>query len=1028
MKKNKALDSDAIFEKKKWISITGLCNNNCLFCLDKGRPDTYHRPKKEVMQEIKAARDEGCTKLILSGGDPTIHPDIVELVAFGKSLGFSKVQVITNGRMFASERFTIDMIRAGLDEVTFSIHGHNQTVHDLHTSVTGSFRQVMKGVKNVQKHDVIINTDTCITKINYRMLPEIIRFIVEVVGITEVNLMNMVPEGNAWKYRNMILYDPKLVAPYIKKVIDYCIARDVVLWLSRVPPEVLEGYEEFIEDPYKLVDEVRGRLPMLKDTVRPKCKGEKCRFCNISRICHDLLRLNMDRSQEKAYDEIVELNQDNLKGNVRDNALLVYPEPTKRLQDYDPPKISKVIKYLKMNDRDGVYVKGIPPCILMRNGIRNIRTVKETVDYEKYHENKDFLGLAQELACKSKMKRLSCDECILKDGCEGIYINYVRRFGPQEFVPVKSREIRINLECNQNCIFCNTDEGADGIVTDREAVLEEIDKMAKEGVNYLIISGKEPTLCKHLEEYISYAKTKGLFKIELQTNAVMCSDSAYAKEIRNKGLTHAFISLHAADEEMSAKITRAPQTFDKTVSGINNLKALGVEITINIVINRFNKGSMSEIVRFISSEFGRPNIVFSYMSPVAEALKNLDALPKISDVLPDLFSAFERCLAYGINFRMAARCGIPLCMLGDYKVYHDEHIERRFLDTDDKKKPDCIDCIYHDHCSGLWNEYIKVYGTSEIKPVLPMTDVEINIGKACNNRCRFCMSNGPDKVMKFAQYHDLKKDVINAASEGYSQISILGGEPTIYPNIIPLVRLMRKNGFNNIRIISNGRRLSEPLFLRKLVRSGVNNFSISMHGHDRQVCDYLAGVKGCFDEQDKALDNFMEIADLIRPPSINLVLNKLNYINLHLILDYFQSKGIKEVRLNSMMSDSGYAAINVRELLPRFSDIIPYVERVMEIEGVSLSDFPLCVFSGMFDIQHIMQKIGECKLDKNTNNISYNIEGEIHSKKEFIWRKRRINEMKQYVSSCNRCRLKYACEGVWIDYIKLYGESEFLPL
>ena len=41
--RNRFLDADCIFEKKIWISTTGLCNNNCIFCLDGERTDRYHK-------------------------------------------------------------------------------------------------------------------------------------------------------------------------------------------------------------------------------------------------------------------------------------------------------------------------------------------------------------------------------------------------------------------------------------------------------------------------------------------------------------------------------------------------------------------------------------------------------------------------------------------------------------------------------------------------------------------------------------------------------------------------------------------------------------------------------------------------------------------------------------------------------------------------------------------------------------------------------------------------------------------------
>ena len=145
-------DADCIFEKKKWISVTGLCNDNCRFCLDKDRPDMYHHDIKKVKKEIKKSRDDGATKLILSGGEPTIHPNIIDFVRYAKELKYNKIQVITNGRMFSNKEWTDKILEAGLTETTFSVHGYNPKTHDEATRTKGSFKQIVKGIINIRKN------------------------------------------------------------------------------------------------------------------------------------------------------------------------------------------------------------------------------------------------------------------------------------------------------------------------------------------------------------------------------------------------------------------------------------------------------------------------------------------------------------------------------------------------------------------------------------------------------------------------------------------------------------------------------------------------------------------------------------------------------------------------------------------------------------------------------------------------------------------------------------------------------------
>lgn len=1018
-RRNMVIDSESVFEKKKWISITGLCNNNCIFCLDKGRPDTHHRDTVGIKKEIKQAYREGNTKLILSGGDPTTHPDLIDLVQYAGYMGFPKIQVITNGRMFSSRDFTDRIIGAGLAEVTFSIHGFNSSIHDSMTRVPGSLKQVIRGVQNVRRHQhMIINTDTCITRMNYSYLLKTIRFIVERLGIMEVNLMSMVPAGNAWKNRERVMYDYKEVAPYVRQVIDYCTAKGVVLWLSRFPGKYLKGYEGFIENPHKLVDEVRGRRDILKDTARPVCMGERCNHCSIQPICKDLIV----PEEGCPYDQIMDLEQDTRSRVVYDKDkkyLLRLKPPAKRLTDYKgyAVRMDEAARKLKSFDHSNVYVYGIPQCVLMRHGLKNIVSVRGGC-FGDYSD--DILEYADRLSTRVMIKEESCDACIFNCGCAGVYRNYARLFGFGEILPIKSAEIRINNRCNQDCLFCNTDANAQNMVMDKGSAFSLVDEWSSQGYNYLVISGKEPTLEAWLADLIAYAVQKGFLKIELQTNAVELADCALSGSLIKAGLTHAFVSLHADTEELSREITKAPGTFEKTLKGIDNLKGIG--LTVNVVVNSLNYRRLAKIVEMVHKRYNVQGIVFSVAAPVVKALENPEIVPDYKEITPYLKEAFDSCIGRGICFRIPSRCGIPLCLVDDYKEYHDEYLEPRFYDESDKVKLDaCKDCAHCDICSGVWREYLKMHGPSGFAPVRRSRDIDINVGRVCNNNCRFCMTQDPDVVPRFADFDDLKRDVIYAAKRGYENVTFLGGEPTIYPRIMELVSLARRNGFETIHIVSNGRRFSDKVFLERLLENGVNRVSVSIHSHIEEVEDYLTGSNGGFIEKVRGLRNLAQYSEMVY---INIVANKLNMDSLDESLAFFKEMGFENFRINSMMCHSGNSRINSRELVPSFVDMVPVIERVVaRYPKLSIGDFPPCVFNSP---QSVMPRIGEYLRDKDTSNIFYEMTDQKH-KDIFQWKERRKNNLKGYAKRCEECSLYSECEGVWNQYLEIFGEEEFVP-
>jgi pyruvate-formate lyase-activating enzyme/SAM-dependent methyltransferase len=104
------------------------CNNACRFC--------HALPHRGLDLDLAEARrridwvaDAGASQVVLSGGEPTIRADLVDLVHHAARRGLS-AGLISNGRMLAYDRLRRDLVAAGLRDVWLSIHGHRAATHD----------------------------------------------------------------------------------------------------------------------------------------------------------------------------------------------------------------------------------------------------------------------------------------------------------------------------------------------------------------------------------------------------------------------------------------------------------------------------------------------------------------------------------------------------------------------------------------------------------------------------------------------------------------------------------------------------------------------------------------------------------------------------------------------------------------------------------------------------------------------------------------------------------------------------------
>ncbi len=287
-------------ERRHWVRLTRVCNQRCLFCLDRDAQNGTWADFKALRRELSRGRGQGLRRVVLSGGEPTLHPRFLEIVALCRRLGYGHIQAITNGRRFCYPRFLASAAAAGLSEITFSLHGHTAALHDRLTRVPGSFLQALAALKAALGLPLIVSVDVVINRLNLPFLRELLE-LYAAIGVREFDLLALVPFGDAWRNKDELFCDfedPRNLS-LLHRALE--LARSGLrLWTNRLRPEFLEGYEDLIQPPEKILDEVRGRRRIfsrfLKAGRSPSCSGPACRRCFLRDFCADLLRLRLEGS------------------------------------------------------------------------------------------------------------------------------------------------------------------------------------------------------------------------------------------------------------------------------------------------------------------------------------------------------------------------------------------------------------------------------------------------------------------------------------------------------------------------------------------------------------------------------------------------------------------------------------------------------------------------------------------------------------------------------------------------------------
>ncbi len=195
----------------------------------------------------------------------------------------------------------------------------------------------------------------------------------------------------------------------------------------------------------------------------------------------------------------------------------------------------------------------------------------------------------------------------------------------------------------------------------------------------------------------------------------------------------------------------------------------------------------------------------------------------------------------------------------------------------------------------------------------------------CNNRCVICMLAPVKGKLPPVDFDLFRKLVTGIVRNGrYRRLILSGAEVTTFPQLEKYVEFAASiDYFETIQIQTNGRRLSDAGYLRRLIDAGVNEFFISVHG-PREVHDTLSRVPGSYDQTMEGIGNLQDY-----PVNVltNTVLTRLNYTHVPALLSHIAGKKVSEMHVWNFFPmeerDSKDLIVSMKDLLAVLADALP---------------------------------------------------------------------------------------------------------
>lgn len=276
------------------------CNARCLFCSQDAARRGPELPFEHAVRHVYAAWQKGFRRLGLTGGEPTLRPDLPKLLAFARKTGFSYIRLQTNGLKLADPDYARSLVRAGLTFVKLSVQGPDAATHDRLTGVPGSFDKCLKALANLRELKAGIGVNLVLCEDNCRRLEDFFRLFLLELKVSDFVLIAPIYEGEMGKGRakGARLKD---LAPFVRRAFDLFLEEGFPKppLLLHFTPCLLPGYEKQMlgwASFNTLVVSPDGEVSDLDRSAQTHAvKAETCRRCVYDARCIGLEKSYADR-------------------------------------------------------------------------------------------------------------------------------------------------------------------------------------------------------------------------------------------------------------------------------------------------------------------------------------------------------------------------------------------------------------------------------------------------------------------------------------------------------------------------------------------------------------------------------------------------------------------------------------------------------------------------------------------------------------------------------------------------------------
>ncbi|GAB0175095.1 MAG: putative heme d1 biosynthesis radical SAM protein NirJ2 [Candidatus Altimarinota bacterium] len=300
-------------KKIAYLQLHRICDQECVFCAQPSNGSVLDF--KAIKKQIDAFVQDGYSKVIFSGGEPSLNKDFFEVIAYGKSLGI-EMTILSNGHRFSEYDFAKKSVESGLLQYHISLHSHISDIHDALVKKPGSLKRCFQALHHLLSLSAHITINITINAYNVSYFDRLIKAILKEFPSIHGFIINNLETSQIPREHYSVIAKLSEIKKTIPNTLQILENSGKKFRIERVPFCYIRGYEHHSTDLEYVIDgeekflhylgESRASHKVKKENYVHNSKyGESCSACDLKGLCAGQEGLNIHYFPEELIPQTV---------------------------------------------------------------------------------------------------------------------------------------------------------------------------------------------------------------------------------------------------------------------------------------------------------------------------------------------------------------------------------------------------------------------------------------------------------------------------------------------------------------------------------------------------------------------------------------------------------------------------------------------------------------------------------------------------------------------------------------------------